>query len=316
MYSEQNNTQHTEFAKVPYDVPNTALTNSLRKVPTTANHRITLFQDRVQHHAAQQHCTSRPEPPSLYDGTSPLHSKHRMPIRRPYTTNRPQFTLSHKRQSRTWSSPRFNVCNSADTHSHRSSSCSKCKTQSRVDTLTPGTNQQCAAATRKTALKAKRADDNNAPNTLKRTGSHVPLERSKCSVTSLPLVKSPRFLATIRRRLTPLNNVLPREVSLVTIAHWLRNQLLRVSRQARCSDRNTVREGPRLHSPQARPAICRSRQLAAQSLADVRRYCRLSSRTASVGWNESAPDCVHGSHVEGTRLRTDATRGTISHVHW
>ena len=137
-----------------------------------------------------------------------------------------------------------------------------------------------------------------------------------CSVPTIPLVKSPRFLMAIRRRLTPLNNFLPLEVSLATITHWLRNQLMCVSRQARCSDRNAVREGPLLHSPQARSAICRSRQLTAQSLADVRRYYRLSSRTASVGWNKSAPDCVHGSHVEGTRLRTDATRGTISRVHW
>ena len=112
------------------------------------------------------------------------------------------------------------------------------------------------------------------------------------------------------------SQVLPLEVSLATIAHWLRNQLMCASRQARCYDRNAVCDGPRLHLPQARPAICRSRQLAAQALADVRRYCRSSSHTASVGWNESAPDCVHSSHVEGTRLRTDATRGTITHVHW
>ena len=66
---------------------------------------------------------------------------------------------------------------------------------------------------------------------------------------------------------------------------------------------------------QARPAICRSRQLAVDSRADVRRYPYSSSRTTSVGWSKSAPSCVHGSQVEGTRLRTDAARVTITHAH-
>ena len=117
------------------------------------------LQSTDMHARSRTDANCRPEPPSLYDGTSPLHSKHRMPIRHPYTTNRPQVTQSsqsNQRQSHTWSSPRFTVLNSMDT------------TQSMFQLVFPVCNArmcrytdsshkiQCTAATRKTAMNAQR----------------------------------------------------------------------------------------------------------------------------------------------------------------
>ena len=53
-----------------------------------------------------------------------------------------------------WSSPRNTVRNSMGI-TQCSSSCSECKTQFRVDALTPVTNRKCTAATRKTAMKTR-----------------------------------------------------------------------------------------------------------------------------------------------------------------
>ena len=123
---------------------------------------------------------------SLYDEPSAVYSKQQ------------------REQSHTWSSPRFNVLNSMHTTQSMfqlvfqlcNASPGRCTDSSHKSTMRRRHSQNCD--------EIQRADGNNAPNTLKRTGSYVPLERPNCSVTLLPLVKSPRFLATIHRRLTPL----------------------------------------------------------------------------------------------------------------
>ena len=188
------------------------------KVSITAGHRTTLFQDRVQHHAAQQHWKLRPEPPSLYDGTSPLHSKHRMPIRRPYTTNRPQLTQSNKRQSLTWSSPHFTVLHSMHT------------TQSRFQLVFQVRNaipSRCTDSNHKTAVNRRHSqncdevtmvDGNKTPNTHKRTGSRCPHYR---------LVLSVRLIPSLPHRDNPVAppNQPTRAVTIPRADNWLRNQL-------------------------------------------------------------------------------------------
>ena len=127
-----------------------------------------------------------------------------MPIRRPYTTNRPQCTQSNRIGNPNVVQSTMNRYQlDRDTHS----------TFQLVFQVRIPSPCQYTDSSHKFAMRRRHspncdetitADEHNALNTLKRTGSHVPLERSKCSVPSLPLVKSPRFLATIRRRLTPL----------------------------------------------------------------------------------------------------------------
>ena len=73
--TSKTHTRHTEFAKVPCD---NATQHCTAKFPASKFSPLQITgsrtsPNRVQHHATQQF--TRPEPPSLYDGTSPLHSK-------------------------------------------------------------------------------------------------------------------------------------------------------------------------------------------------------------------------------------------------
>ena len=94
VYNEQNNTRHTEFAKVPCDVPNTALQCSLRQssnhckspnhtVPrqgaaprrTTALTLSTRTAVPIRRNVSSSLNTQDADSPSLYDKSSAVHSK-------------------------------------------------------------------------------------------------------------------------------------------------------------------------------------------------------------------------------------------------
>ena len=71
--TSKTSTRHTEVLKVPCNMkPNTALQSSLRQ---SSNHcKITDTRSSSTGCSTTPHTITRPEPPSLYDGTSPLHS--------------------------------------------------------------------------------------------------------------------------------------------------------------------------------------------------------------------------------------------------
>ena len=138
MYSEQNNTRHTEFAKVPCDVPNTALASSLCKVPTTAVHQHhTRSQDRGA--SKQGAATCRMVLHCICCSLFTSHSTHNtgcriaVPIRRSVRSSLKQQV----RQSQTWSSPRFTGRNLTDTHNQLFQLVFQGQSQSRIDASPP-----------------------------------------------------------------------------------------------------------------------------------------------------------------------------------
>ena len=71
----KTNTRHTKFSIVPCNMqPNTALQIPCTKVPIIARSLDHTVPEQSAAPRHTQHAEYRPEPPSLYDGTSPLHS--------------------------------------------------------------------------------------------------------------------------------------------------------------------------------------------------------------------------------------------------
>ena len=174
-----------------------------------------------------------------------------MPISRPYTTNRPQFTQCNKRQSQTWSSPRFTVLPST----HTTQATCQLVFQFRVDALNPVTNRQCATATCKTAMKPKWP---TAP--MHRTHANELVHKVP---TNVPVVPSGRFRHFLSRQSRRSSN------STNTRSHNpLRGQLAskpvdvfgpsapRTHRRTFALSQSPRRRGCRLRSPMCTPACC------------------------------------------------------------
>ena len=204
---------------VPCDVPNTALKNSLRKVPTTAVHqRHTQSQDRSSSkQGAATRCTV------LYYIRCSLVTPHFthstgcqlvVPIRRAVHSS----LKATKGQIPTWSSPRINVLNSMHmTHSMfqlvfqlcNSIPC-RCTDSSHKSAMRRRHSQNCD--------ETKMVDGTDAPNTLKRTGSQVPFKRSSLSVRLIPSL--PHKDNPVAQPAQPT-----RAVTIPRADNWLRNQL-------------------------------------------------------------------------------------------
>ena len=141
----------------PTKQPNTALQVPCVKVLTTAGSPGTQFQD-----------TLRPEPPSLYDGSSPQHSKPQAA----------KFTRGPVHVS---------PCSTQRTqHNVRSSSCSKCETHNPASVFSLQSQITMSRRHSQNCDETPTADSHNTPNANKRTGSHVPHNHSKSSVRSIP----------------------------------------------------------------------------------------------------------------------------------
>ena len=203
MYSKQNNTRHTEFAQIPCDVPNTALTSSLRKVPTTAVHqRNTQSQDRgaSRQGAATRRtvlhciCCSRVTSHS----TKNTGCRIAVPIRRSVRSSLKQQVG----QSQTWSSPRFTILNSTDTHNQLFQHVSQGQSQSRVDVSPQIAKWRCAAATRNTAMKPRWPTA-----TMHRTHSNELVHTFPSLVPVFPSGRFRHFLERQSHRSASLTNV-------------------------------------------------------------------------------------------------------------
>ena len=137
--------------------PNTALQVPCVKVRTTAGSPGTQFQGNL-----------RPEPPSLYDGSSPQHSKQQ----------EAKFTRGPVHGS---------PCVTQRTQNNNgSSSCSKCETHNPASVFSLQSQITMSRRHSHHCDETPSADSPKTPNANKRTGSHVPHNHSKCSVRSIP----------------------------------------------------------------------------------------------------------------------------------
>ena len=146
------------------------------------------------------HTITRPEPPSLYDGSSPQHSKQQAA----------KFTRGPVHVS---------PCVTQWTqHNNRSSSCSKCETHNPASVFARKSQIPMSRRHSPNCDETPTADSHNTPNANKRTGSHVPHNTVKCSVRSI--LSLPRTNNPVAHSTQPT-----RAVTIPRADNRLRNQL-------------------------------------------------------------------------------------------
>ena len=196
VHSEQNNTRHTKFSIIPCDVTQHCTANSLRKsskhcrspTPHTIP-RQGFVQTRCSHTMHDSALSRR----VLLTPHCTLHGK---PTRRPYTTSRPQFT-----QSNTLDNPHVvqstNHCSPLNGHTQ---STFQLVFQVRIPNPCRYTDSshkcQCAAATRRTAMKRRRLT-----TTMQRTQSNTLVHEVP---TNVPLFLSGRFRSLPHKTISSL----------------------------------------------------------------------------------------------------------------
>ena len=224
MRNEQNNTRHTEILKssLRCSKPNTALQSSLRQ--------------RSNHCKTPNHAVPK-------QGAAPRHTQSLDPNRRPYTTERLHFTQDHT------ATQSFQLVFRVQSHDAR-----RCV----------NSNSNRKTARQFTNLKTQNASHTERMHT---NCSSIPQLTFEITFRQIPVrspVKSPRFLTAISLPFTTLTRRRPTTgPKQVVAAYWLRNQLLYASPVGPVDTIVTRYAVPcEVRRSYARPAVCRSRQLA------------------------------------------------------